>query len=177
VQDVASDGQQLLVVWAEQPDDPSGREGLYAARVSPEGEVLDPAAIHLAPKGGVGVRALFDGANFLVVWTGSTGEVDEVRAARVSPGGQLLDATPIHIPTCAEGYDSTATVAGSDGARTLLVTRYSPEFPHDNLCFTLLDQQGAITGVPFVEAIPWDGVTRPMALSFESSSSRWVQLT
>ncbi|HEX5750905.1 MAG TPA: hypothetical protein VFZ09_32065 [Archangium sp.] len=66
---LATDGRQFLTVWRD-----SGRPGqLFAARVSPHGELLDPEAIRLdlEPTVETGNPAVaYDGRQFLVVWQG-----------------------------------------------------------------------------------------------------------
>jgi hypothetical protein len=86
--DVASDGTNYLVVWT---DSQSGtRNDVRAARVAPDGEVLDPGGFLLTAQeqnGGYGPHVDFDGVNYLVVY----GNYDRIRGVRVSTNGQILD--------------------------------------------------------------------------------------
>jgi len=90
-----------LVVWQEGWHGEGGRSRIYAARISPEGKVLDPDGIAILAAG-AGIqeypRVAFGGDVFLVAWQElrNKGDVD-VLAARVTPKGKLLDVKPISI--------------------------------------------------------------------------------
>ncbi len=69
-----------------------------AARVSPDGTVLDPGGFQVAgwarAEGDPAVAS--DGTNYLVVWDKSpdlSGQNRDILAARVSPTGEVLDPT------------------------------------------------------------------------------------
>jgi phosphoribosylformylglycinamidine (FGAM) synthase PurS component len=90
------DGTNYLVVWS---DERVGTSDIYGARVTPEGEVLDPEGIVIS---GRTADELFpvlacDGVNFLVAWTDRRGATDDVYGARVTPTGQVLDTAGIAI--------------------------------------------------------------------------------
>ncbi len=118
---VGFDGANYLVVWGDTPLD--GYWHIYGARVSPQGEVLDTAAIAISEAAGhqrlpaVG----FDGANFLVAWDDSRSGNYNIYGARVSPQGAVLDTSGLVICQAAR-YQSSAAV-GFDGAN-FLVTWY-----------------------------------------------------
>jgi len=85
-------GGEFLVVWQDL------RNGVdwdvYAARVGPAGNVLDPNGVLIA--GGVGnqayPRATWDGSSFVVVWQDfRTQDYYQVFAARLSAAGTVLD--------------------------------------------------------------------------------------
>jgi hypothetical protein len=84
---VAFGGTNYMVVWMA-----SGE--IRAARVTPQGDVLDDPALTLVS--GVdparSVAIAFDGTNFLIAWRLNLGTPFEIRAARVSQSGVLLDA-------------------------------------------------------------------------------------
>jgi len=82
---IALDGSNDLVVWTQFD---SLTASVLAARVTPDGMVLDNEAI---PVDTMGVYAVvgFDGTNYLVVDCGV--------GFRVSPDGMVLDSTPITI--------------------------------------------------------------------------------
>ena len=89
--DVAVSGTSYLVVWS---DSRNGNVDTYAARVSPEGTVLDPFGIAIGNStvgrelsGGVA----FDGTNYLVPWWWARIDnpfEENIEARRVAPTGQ-----------------------------------------------------------------------------------------
>lgn len=89
---VAFDGANFLVVWQ---DFRSGkRYDVYAARVSPQGKVLDPEGLPVAAgasnQGRPGVA--FAGGQYLVAWMDARRyPVYGIFAARVTPTGNVLD--------------------------------------------------------------------------------------
>ena len=96
--DVAFDGTNYLVVWEQVRTEQL--PGVFAARVTPAGTVLDPAGmlIHPSTLSGYARRPAvgFDGSNYLVVWEDNRqlpndGLHNNVYAMRVTPGGQFLD--------------------------------------------------------------------------------------
>jgi hypothetical protein len=94
----AFDGTNYLWVWNDERQtiaQPYG--GLYGARVSADGVVLDPVPIFLGY--GIGARVAFDGLSFLVVWgeVGAYGLSNSVYAVRVSTGGAVIDPLPIQL--------------------------------------------------------------------------------
>lgn len=88
----------FLVVWQ---DIRNGKDyDTYAARVSPEGKVLDADGFLIA--GGPGnqsrPRVTFDGANFLVAWEDMRdSKCYEVYGARVVSDGKVLDAGGVKL--------------------------------------------------------------------------------
>ena len=86
--EVASDGTNFLVVWT---DGVQGNRGdVRAARVTPQGEVLDPGGFVLTgPEqyGGYRPHAAFDGQNYLVTYENCYC----IRGIRVAPDGTILD--------------------------------------------------------------------------------------
>jgi hypothetical protein len=95
---LAFGGGGFLVVWQ---DLRNGKDwDVYAARVSPEGEVLDPDGFLVS--GGkhnqAKPRVVWDGKTFLVVWQDfRSGRRYEVRSARVSPDGEVVDADGVQV--------------------------------------------------------------------------------
>jgi hypothetical protein len=118
---VAFDGTNYFVVWVDYGD----ADGIYGARVSEDGWVLDqtPIPISTEETGEGDPRVAFDGTNYLVAWTDARstaiGEGDDVYAARVSRAGKVLDRTGIPIATGAN-YLQVGGVA-FDGTNFLVV--------------------------------------------------------
>jgi hypothetical protein len=115
---VAFDGTDYLVVWE---DDRSGWWGIYGARVSVGGTVLDPGGIAISTAAYQhGAPAIaFDGTNCLVVWSDSrSGTGYDIYCARVSAGGSVLDPAGIAVSTAAG--DQREPVVAFDGTNYLV---------------------------------------------------------
>jgi len=110
---VGFNGPNFMVVWEDYRD--GDYLDIYGARVSPEGEVLDPAGIAVCTARDDQFSAALesDGENFLVAWEDYRGDWEDIYGARVTPQGTVLD-TGIAISP-AEG-DQGAPVVGFDGA-------------------------------------------------------------
>ena len=116
---IAFDGANYLVSWM---DDRGGSDfDIYAARVAPDGTVLDPSGIlvssasvyHSYPS------FAFVGANYLVTWMDYRGGSDyDIYAARVTPEGTVLD--PAGIPVSADTNDQVYPAVAFDGTNFLV---------------------------------------------------------
>lgn len=110
---VARGGNVVLVFWRELwwKSDPLafGTDGYrtYARRFTVDGRALD-AQPFLVGSGDsetveieLGTATVFDGRNFIALWTGSrwsgTAVQPAVRAMRISPAGTLVDSTPLFV--------------------------------------------------------------------------------
>lgn len=130
---VAFDGTNYLVVWSEAS--PFGTfSSVYAARVSRQGDVLDPEGI-LVAEYAAGPDVAFNGTNYLVVW----GE-GAIYGKRVSPSGQVLDSAPITI-TSRLVY--AAPTVGSDGTN-YLVAWEDPRFGCCSIFGTRVSGSGSV---------------------------------
>lgn len=89
---MAFGGDVFLVVWH---DLRNGKDwDIVAARISPEGKVLDPEGIAVCSMPGVQAlpRVAWDGKAFQIAWQDyRCGDRYEVYGARVSPEGKVLD--------------------------------------------------------------------------------------
>jgi YD repeat-containing protein len=123
--DVAASGSGFLVTWQEVSR--SGTSFVRAARIDPDGALLDPAGILLASSAGAASVAS-DGAGYLVTWTGGG-----VHARRVGSDGSLPGAP---VVVSADGGNETSVAwngqrylvawtrfdAGADSVRAARVT-------------------------------------------------------
>lgn len=62
---LASNGDTMLAVWSDMR---AGRPAVFAARITRQGEILDPDGILLAGESNQSVDVLWDGTRFLVSW-------------------------------------------------------------------------------------------------------------
>ena len=140
------DGQNHLVTWLDHRDNSAGeRGGIYGARVTPAGEVLDAQGIEIRATQDPDIlslpRAAFDGHNTVVVWGRQSRscryEVAQLEAVRVSPQGEVIDAQPILLP--AQTHDDIAIGGASNSV--LLGTKSYGDLVH-------LDRDGNITALP-----------------------------
>jgi len=116
---LAFDGSNYLVVWRDRRS--GTNSDIYAARVSPAGNVLDPAGIPIstAPNDQLFPTVAFDGTNSLVAWHDYRSGSGDIYGARVSRGGTVLDPTGIPISTATGTQIYPA--AAFDGTRYLVV--------------------------------------------------------
>lgn len=112
-------GGVFLVVWQDLRNEKDW--DVYAARVTPEGKVLDPDGILVA--GGAHNQAVpevgWDGKNFQVVWQDFRSNARyEVYGARVSTDGKVLDPQGVFLVTEKDPYSrynpTVAAIPGGD---------------------------------------------------------------
>ena len=139
---MAFDGTNYLVAWRDgRVEGGAGGGDIYAARVTPDGAVLDPDGVPVFVGQGTQRDPTigFDGTNYLVAWTNLWADVD-VYGTRVSPAGAVLDPESIRIaagpgvqeeePAVASDGDNYLVVfgrAGSGASYDLYGTRVSPD--------------------------------------------------
>lgn len=112
-----------LVVWQ---DLRSHRQyDLYAARVMPDGTVLDPDGFVIAQSehNEANPVVTFDGTHFFVVWERFTAGRYEVWGQRVGSDGALVDAAPIVVAAAPDAWQHrlTPAVATRSDATTAVV--------------------------------------------------------
>jgi hypothetical protein len=153
--DMASHGSTHLVVWTDSRASVSSGYDIYGARVTPDGQVLDPGGIRIAT--GIGDQqepsVAFGDGHYLVVWSDirSAGPAD-VRGTRVTPAGTVLDPDGIPVST-ARGDQREVDVAHGDG-RFLVVWQDTRSGELD-VYGARVDPSGAVldaTGIPISTA-------------------------
>ncbi|WP_395818481.1 Ig-like domain-containing protein [Archangium minus] len=95
---VASDGTGYLVVWEERQE--SNYTKIFGIRVSQDGTVPDSRRIPIATLEATYQEApavTFDGTNYFVAWSESTGGGNTIHGARVSSSGTVLDSPSLLI--------------------------------------------------------------------------------
>jgi len=88
---VAFDGTNYLVVWTDMR---GGSDGIYASRVDPAGNVLDPDGVVICAEAGAQADAAiaFGDSTYFVVWTDSRDANENIYGARVDTGVNVLDS-------------------------------------------------------------------------------------
>src|SRR4051794_16983830 len=115
---VAFDGTNHLVVWQDHRSGPNVG-GIWAARVTPAGTVIDPTGIPVSTVGSSSPAVAFDGTNYLVVWQMFRGTSRDIVGSRVSPSGAVLDRPAVVIGATAN--EETGPRVASDGTDFLVV--------------------------------------------------------
>jgi hypothetical protein len=108
------DGEQWRVAWSVANEPMGAERGVYSARVTPEGDVLDVDGVRaeeLDDEYPTPVSVSFDGSSHLLSWIAE----DRVAAIRVGPEGTPIDASPIRIETEEIAYRDPGTAASFDG--------------------------------------------------------------
>jgi hypothetical protein len=124
--DVVYDGTNYLVVWS----DYRYPAGVFGARVTPGGEVLDPNGFRIASGDTSFPRVARGDSQSLVVWVQVEAARADVRGARVATDGTMLDETSLPIST-APDHQLAPTVA-FDG-RNYLVAWSDARHPYTGM--------------------------------------------
>jgi hypothetical protein len=119
---IAAGTDVLLAVWREMPRTVDAEEQwVYARRFTPAGAPLDAQPLLVAHETGrafladAGTSVVFDGASFVVLWSGQG-----LRIARVTPAGALLDRDPLVIELPDGVYTSSSPRAVWTGFQLLV---------------------------------------------------------
>ena len=114
--DIAFDGVNALVAWQDRRSGSS--YDIYAARISPTGNVLDPLGLAIS-RAGASQRLpgiAFDGSNYLIAWQDNrNSDSSDIYATRVNPSGNVLDPNGIQISLAPDSQTAPAVAfSGSD---------------------------------------------------------------
>ncbi len=168
------DGRQYMVAWENTAtgSGPSLQTDIYAARITPEGMVLDPAgiAIATAPAYQGDAQIAFDGSNYLISWRNVDSffidpPVSAIYSRQVTTDGNLLDAPAdtmgLAVNTIALPKDDLAVVF--NGVNYLLIWRmgaFASDPPSGiyaarvSTAGTLLDTPANSNGIPVTGSPP-----------------------
>lgn len=96
---IAFGGMNYLVVWEDERINTD--RDIFGARVSPQGEVLDPIGIPICVYTNLqtGVKVAAGDQNYLVVWTDYRNATYDIYGARVDFSGNVLDPGGFPIST------------------------------------------------------------------------------
>jgi hypothetical protein len=112
---VAFDGSNFLTAWDDWRNQSSA--DIYAARLTPSGQVLDPSgiAISLATGDQLEPSVALDGSNYLAVWEDNRNPAlaPQVFAARISSGGTVLDPDGIQASDSTNARPMAMVAAGA----------------------------------------------------------------
>jgi hypothetical protein len=165
---VAFDGTNYLVVWS--PLRSGSGFDIYAARVTPQGMVLDPEGIPVstAADDQLDPAVAFDGASFLVLWVDHRGgNYNELYGARVSPQGAVLDTSGIKV---IEGGFHWSPALVFDGANFLAVYQYFPTTHPSSIRAARLTPQGAVLNDLHIWSSTTQGDENSPAIDFDGAS-------
>ncbi|MCX7805916.1 MAG: hypothetical protein N3A38_12100 [Planctomycetota bacterium] len=112
----ASNGEVILIVWQ---DLRNGKDwDVYAARVMPDGKVLDPDGVPVCggPHNQALPRVAWDGKTFLVVWQDfRSNDHYDIYAGRVGADGKALDPQGFPISDGKKGINKIPPAVASSG--------------------------------------------------------------
>ncbi len=138
---VGFDGTNYLVVF--QPSIPgAGAAEILGVRVSPHGDVLDPAGFEISHNGGFNFDAsvAFDGLKYMVVWHGG----GDVLGAQVAPDGTVSSEFVVH--PALTGAQGVEIVFG--GGNFLVVWNEQPQLADYDVRGTRLSPTGVVLDPP-----------------------------
>jgi len=116
---VAFDGTNFLVVWE---DWRNLYTDIFGTRITPQGEVLDPAGFAVTTGASLEMQpaVAFGNKDFLVAWEDfRSGTGMDIYACRVTPQGRILDS--LGIAVCALLASQYSPAVSSDGTNYLVV--------------------------------------------------------
>jgi hypothetical protein len=150
---VSFDGTNFLVVYR---DSEIGQPSLvYAMRISPLGEILDPGGFQVSTIGAAQPSVAFDGSRHLVVWRASNlyGPGTEIRASFVAPDGTVSEEFSVHAY---EGDLSSPAVVF--GATDFLVVWTKNSYAEADVRGARVTPEGAV-----IDPLGFDVATGPLS--------------
>jgi hypothetical protein len=169
---VASDGSGYWVVWED--GRASGRENLYdiyGARVTAEGEVLNPdgVPVSVADLWQVNPAVAYDGMNYLVAWSDEREYGNwNLYCSRVTPDGLVLDFAGIPVCRAPNAQFSPEVSASDTGFLVYWEDWRSGDNPH--IYRARVSSDGVVTDSAVV--VCQDGGQRYPATSMSSEGRR-----
>ncbi len=129
---VVFDGQQYLVAWSRGAAPALFDSGIYHARVSPDGTVLDPEGVLDYPLAHfyTPVAVSFDGTHSLLSWVDIDAgtQSPSLYAARIDADGEPVNQTPLRVsPSGLQVVERVSPAAGFDGANHVLAWHATSE--------------------------------------------------
>ncbi|GEM_PF-2796881 len=115
----AFDGTNYVVTWSDRR---SGLYRVYAARVSPDGTILDPEGVLVTSGSSLDQTEpaiAWNGTHYLVVWTELVTTFTDIKAMRLTPTLARVDASPITL--CNLDLDQNAPAVAWNGTHFLVV--------------------------------------------------------
>ena len=155
---IATNGEKFFVVWR---DTTTGSSVFLGARITPDAVNLDPGGISIGGSSsssyGIYPAVAFDGANYLVVWADTDGEV---YAVRVTSGGVILDDPALKVTTGASSKLRPVSIAFG-GTNYLIAWRNTADavkVARVSTSGTIIDDAAGITiGSGFYPWVAFDG--------------------
>jgi hypothetical protein len=128
--EIAFGGGHHLVIWRDGRDQAStGQPGVYAARVRPDGTVLDPTGVRLGPVSpSSDFDIAWDGAQFAVVNGTGTPSPSSIVVRRVRPDGTSLDSDGRMVAPLRSDARGVTIAIASNGNDSLVVWQSMAEF-------------------------------------------------
>jgi hypothetical protein len=117
---LASDGANYLALW-------NSAGTLRAARVSPQGIVLDPGGFVVVdnPVGGP-FDIDWDGSHYLAAWIEIVGNEDVVRIRRIGADASFPDPVPVEVLRRPDNLNTCSVASRSDGLSLIALTTRRP---------------------------------------------------
>ena len=138
---VASNGSDYLVVWR---DNRNGLHDIFGARVTSNGNVLDPNGILVSSATSFqdNPSIAFDGTNYLVVWDDERNGPNDIYGTRITQSGVVLDPDGLAIST--NSAEQTMPSVSYDGSNYVVVWEDDRNGPSTDLYGALVNTSGAV---------------------------------